>query len=161
TGQDFDERHTADQPDHRRQTAQNLVVVQVVEDVGAYDEIESLANVHFRLLAKRAGAHIARLAELFDDVFAGVVAYVADLRPQLQQVRQPRRFAAADVDDVADRAAQEVFGHRDRQHHFPADDGLGADACAAAIPAVEVGAVVLFHLRGVKPSLSQYSRGIR
>src|SRR6185436_15912845 len=100
------------------------------------------------------------LSERGDRVVARIDAAIRRARAQGLDVREPGALAAGDVEHRMERAAQEVLRLRHRERHLPPHLGFGGDAAAAAIPLVEIGPVVAFHLRGRNSPVSRYSLGI-
>src|SRR5689334_16921279 len=89
---------------------------------------------------------VSLAAEPLHCVVAGVHAGVFHALPQRSQVGKPRTFATTDVENALQRPAQKIFGRRDRERDLaPYFAGVVNAMRAAAIPLVEVSAVVAFR----------------
>lgn len=142
-GEGFQERYPAAQLRQTRKAATQFGARQVMHDVAAYQQVDRRAGTQEFEIAEAGVMQVAGAAVARNRVFAAVEAQVAQLRPQLQQRRAPRAFAAADVQHAADRALQPVLGRGHCQRHLARQPLRAADV-AAAVPALEVGGVILF-----------------
>ena len=79
----------------------DVVIINVVERVGADDEIVRTAQPQSRQLVERRLAKIARLAEARHRVVARIEPEVLRAGTQRLDVRLPRPFAAGDVEHGA------------------------------------------------------------
>src|SRR3954462_9014804 len=82
------------------------------------------------------------MTETRDGVVARINAEVLRAGTKRLDVRLPRALAAGDVEHGAQPATEEVFALRDRQRHLAPHVILRADAAPAAVPVVEIRAVV-------------------
>src|SRR5690606_28892631 len=99
-------------------------------------------------IAEAGEMQVAPCAETLHRVVAAVAAQVLEFRPPLKQGRAPGTFAAADVEHGPDRPLQVGVGAGDGERDLPGKSRAAADRGGAqgrvAVPAVEVGLVVLF-----------------
>ena len=114
-----------------------------MQHIAADHQIRRCAWAQHSKVAEAREMKAAARAVALHCIFAVVEAEIAQFRPQFQQRRAPRAFAAADVEHRADRTFEMVFRGGDRQRDFALQPLAPADA-RIAIPAVEIGAIVGF-----------------
>ena len=108
-GQDFQKGHAGSEADERGKAAADVVIAQVVHDVGADDEVEWLREVERGELAEGRAAQVPLPPETFHGVLARVEAEVADAGAERPEARLPGPLAASDVENAAQAPAQEVL----------------------------------------------------
>src|SRR6185312_1785668 len=101
----------------------DLRSLQVVQHVGAHDEIEARVEAQVFELAEAREAEVAAAPVTRHRVLAGVQPAVVEAGPQRTQRRAPGAFTAAYVQHVADRPAEVVL--RLRHHHRDLASELG------------------------------------
>lgn len=142
-GEYFEEGDAFEHVDDAAQARADFRGLEVVQHVGADDEIEAGIEAQVFELAEGGQADVAAAAVAVDHVLAGVQPAVARLRAQRAQVGAPRRFAAAHVEHAADGATEVVLGLRHGQRHLAAQlGGRGDGVVRVAVPLVEIGAIV-------------------
>jgi len=114
-----------------------------MQNVGADDEVVRRSNR--AQVGERPLANVSLRTETLDRVVARVDPRVMRARTQNAQMREPRAFAAADIENAFDGTAKKIFGRRHRNRDLAAHFSAIVDAMrAAAVPLVEVFAVVAF-----------------
>ena len=127
----------------RAQSALDVARVDVLQDVGADDEVDVARQSHRAEFAEAAAANVARLAVALERVLARLDADVAHVASHAPEHREPRRFAAADVEHGANATPEMIFGDRTREANLSLEAVSRRDAVGGmAIPAVEVFAIV-------------------
>src|SRR6185437_15672875 len=129
-------------PDGRESTF-DLGGGDVLEHVGADDEIETSAQAEPRQVAQVAAPDVPRGPVPLECVVARVDAGVFDVAAHAPQHRKPRAFAAPDVEDAPQASTEHVFRHGDGEPHLARETVACRDTIDwIAVPAVEVPAVV-------------------
>src|SRR5690606_21331016 len=121
----------------------------VVEHVAAHQQVHRRAGPQPGKIAEAGEVQVAAAAMARDRVLAAVEAEVGDVGAQRAQRGAPCTLAAADVEHRTQRSLEVVLGRRHRQRDLALEAPAPADA-ALAVPAVEVGTVVVFlHARTI------------
>ena len=129
-----------------RERAGDVVIADVVQRVGADDEIELALDA--RHVVQRSLCDVPLAAERGDRIVTRIDAAIRRARAQRLDVREPRPLAAGHVEHRPQGAPKEVLRLRDSQRYLPPHFGGSGDAAAAAVPLVEIGAVVTFGQYG-------------
>src|SRR5688500_7341467 len=106
----FQERDTVQEAGEVTHATFQGCVGHVLQDVGAYDQIEPATERQRRELLERAELDVAPPAVLGDHVLAGVDANIPDVGAQAPQLGAPRALTGADVEHGAQLAAEEILG---------------------------------------------------
>ena len=93
-GEGFQERDPAAEFRQPGQPAVQFARVEIVQDVAADQQVHGRAGAQLREVAEARQVQVATAAMAGDRVLAAVEPEVLQLRPQLQQRRAPRAFAA-------------------------------------------------------------------
>jgi hypothetical protein len=87
----------------------------ILEHVGAHDEIVASAQLETGELLEAAESDVATTAVACDDPFAGVDAEVAEARSHAPQLPAPHTLSGSDIEDGPELATEKILG--DPGHH--------------------------------------------